>query len=73
MTGTYGERVMTVWRLDTGELKLPGKTQPMVANGTTWGYITMKAKKCKSRRWKEAYEGAKGNVARREYHFRRST
>ncbi len=40
------------------------------SNGTTWGDITMKAKKCKIEALKEAYEELSRKCGwRREYHF----
>ncbi len=51
---------MTVWRLDTGEQRDSKDAAKMVeANGTTWGDITEKAKKCKIEALKEAYDELK--------------
>ncbi len=60
---------MTVWRLDTGELKrFERRSQDGGSDGTTWGDITKESEEMQIEALKEALRGAKGNVWLQEYH-----
>ncbi len=66
---------MTVWRLDTGELKrLERRGQDGGSNGTTWGYdITKESEEMQIEALERGLrEELKKTSRRREYYFKRS-